>query len=473
MQRAAMAEERGEDNRWWEGVTKREDVKEALLQMKFSWPMILTNVAHYCIPLISVMFAGHLGELKLAGATLANTWATVSGFAVVAGLSGALETLCGQAYGAKMYQKMGMYLQASMLVAVAASSVIAVFWWFTEDVLIALHQEQPIAKAAAVFIRPLIPGLFASALLECLLRFSQTQSVVLPLAVCSLVPLVLHVPITYLLVHRTGLVYAGAAAAASVSLWISFFMLFCYVVRCKKFKETWQGFSSDSFGHVLGLLRLAIPSAIMLCLEFWAFDIITLLAGLMPDSGTKTSIMAMCVNTISVSFFITFGFSAVVSTRVANELGSGNVKKAKNAVKVASELALVLASIVVLLLIFGRRVWATFFSSSPEIITEFAAMVPLLAVTMFLDTVQGVLSGVARGCGWQRMGAWTNLGSFYVVGMPIAIFLGFVRKLYSKGLWMGLICGLLCQASTLLIVTLRTNWETIHLSVDRKQSLPV
>ncbi|XP_078433706.1 protein DETOXIFICATION 18-like [Wolffia australiana] len=347
--------------------------------------MILTNVAYYCIPLISVMFAGHLGDIKLAGATLGNTWASFSGFAV-AGLSCALETLCRQAYGAKTYRKMGMYLQASMLVAVSGSLVIAVFWWFTEDVLIAFQQKKPVAEAASTFIRPLIPGLFANALLQCLIRFLQTQSAVVPLAVCSVGPLLLHVPITYLLVHRSGLGYA---------------------VRCKKFKETWQGFSSDSFGHVLGLLRLAIPSAIMLCLEFWVFDIITLLAGLMPDSATKTSIIAMCnVNTISVSFFITFGFSAVVSTRVANELGAGNVKKAKNSVKVASQCALVLASTI---------------TSIPEIMTEFAAMVALLSVTMILDTAQRVLSGVARGCGWQRIGAWTNLGPFYMVGMPIAI----------------------------------------------------
>ncbi|XP_078433702.1 protein DETOXIFICATION 19-like [Wolffia australiana] len=154
----------------------------------------------------------------------------------------------------------------------------------------------------------------------------------------------------------------------------------------------------------------------MLCLEYWAFDIITLLAGLMPDSDTKTSIVAMCVNTVSVSFFITFGFSAVVSTRVANELGAGNVDKAKNAIKVASELAIVLATIVVSVFVPGHKLWARFFSSSPVIITEFGRMVPLLTITMILDTAQGVLSGVARGCGWQRIGACTNLGAFYLIG---------------------------------------------------------
>ncbi|KAL2534300.1 Protein DETOXIFICATION 19-like [Abeliophyllum distichum] len=45
--------------------------------------MILTNVAYYFIHLEFVMFAGHLGELELAGSKLANSWAIVSGFALM------------------------------------------------------------------------------------------------------------------------------------------------------------------------------------------------------------------------------------------------------------------------------------------------------------------------------------------------------------------------------------------------------
>jgi MATE family multidrug resistance protein len=71
----------GEEERkggWWEKVL---DVEEAKRQVLFSLPMILTNLFYYLITLVSVMFAGHLGELELAGATLANSWATVTGFA--------------------------------------------------------------------------------------------------------------------------------------------------------------------------------------------------------------------------------------------------------------------------------------------------------------------------------------------------------------------------------------------------------
>lgn len=59
------------------------DVNEAKIQILFSVPMILTNLATYAVPLVSVMFAGHLGHLELAGATLANSWGIVTGFALM------------------------------------------------------------------------------------------------------------------------------------------------------------------------------------------------------------------------------------------------------------------------------------------------------------------------------------------------------------------------------------------------------
>jgi hypothetical protein len=59
------------------------DTEEAWAQLRFSGPMILMNIFYYGIPLVSVMFSGHLGDVQLAGATLGNSWVTVTGYAFV------------------------------------------------------------------------------------------------------------------------------------------------------------------------------------------------------------------------------------------------------------------------------------------------------------------------------------------------------------------------------------------------------
>lgn len=78
---------------------------------------------------------------------------------------------------------------------------------------------------------------------------------------------------------------------------------------------------------------------------------------------------------------------------MANELGAGNLDKAKNAVRVTLKLSVILAVTIVLFLIFGHNIWANLFSSSPDIIKEFAYMTPLLSISILLDSAQGILSG--------------------------------------------------------------------------------
>lgn len=43
-----------------------------------------------------------------------------------------------------------------------------------------------------------------------------------------------------------------------------------------------------------------------------------------------------------------------------------------------------------------------------------------------------VFTGVARGCGWQHLVVFVNLGTFYLIGMPVAALLAFKFELHAK-----------------------------------------
>ncbi|OQU88304.1 hypothetical protein SORBI_3002G006500 [Sorghum bicolor] len=427
------------------------DWAEVRGQLAFAAPMVTTNMAYYAIPLVSVMYAGRLGDLQLAAATLGNSWGTVTGIALMTGLSGSLETLCGQGYGARAYRTMGVHLQASLLTSALASAAVSLLWLYSEPLLVFLRQDPGTSRLAADFLRHSVPALFAYGFIQCALRFLQAQSVVAPLVAFSLLPLAAHIGVAHALVNALGMGFAGAAVATSVSLWLSFLMLAAYVMASDRFRETWPGLTTEAFRHVLPGMKLAIPSAVMVCFEYWSFEFLVLFAGLMPESQVSTSIIAMC-------------------TRVSNELGARNIGKAKKALTVSLALSLMLGVAFLLLLGLGHDLWVRLFSSSQAVASAFASMTPLLIGSVVLDSTQGVLSGVARGCGWQHLAAWTNLVAFYVIGLPLAILFGFKLGFQTKGLWMGQICGLLCQNCVLFFITLRTNWEELDLTMFNKDN---
>ncbi|KAI3703878.1 hypothetical protein L1987_74074 [Smallanthus sonchifolius] len=230
----------------------------------------------------------------------------------------------------------------------------------------------------ALYIKHLVPGLFAYGLLNNILRFLQTQSIVYPLVLCSLIPLILHIGITYVLVYHTSLAFVGAAVAVSVSLWIAVLMLAGYVLLADGLRK---------HGKVSPWSRLII-------LEYWAFELLVLLAWILPNSEITTSLIAMCVNTEAIAYMLTYGLSAAASTRVSSEVGASNIDRAKHAMAVTLKLSVVLALAVVLALCFGHDIWASLFSDSHVIIEEFASMTPLLMISIILDSIRGVLSGV-------------------------------------------------------------------------------
>ncbi|KAM3204068.1 hypothetical protein P3L10_027477 [Capsicum annuum] len=291
-------------NKWWIIIINKViDVEEARNQILFSLPMIVVTSCFYLINLVSVMLTGHLGKLELAAPNLANSWAVVTGLSFMIGLSGALETLCGQGYGAKMYRMLGIHLQTSCIISFIFSTTIAVIWWYSDRILILVHQDPDIAKEAGVFLKLLIPGLLAYGFLQNILRFLQEQSIIKPLVVCSVACLVIHIRIAYGLVHWTSLGFNGAPLAASISIWMSVLTLGIYVLFSERFSHIWRdGLSLEPFHYVVTNLKLALPSAVM-----------------------------VCVNTEAIAYTISYGLSAAASTRVANELGAGNPNKAKHA----------------------------------------------------------------------------------------------------------------------------------------------
>jgi MATE family multidrug resistance protein len=63
-----------------ESLSIGEEVKR---QLWLAGPLIAANLLQNLIPMISVMLVGHLGELALAGASVANSFATVTGFSLM------------------------------------------------------------------------------------------------------------------------------------------------------------------------------------------------------------------------------------------------------------------------------------------------------------------------------------------------------------------------------------------------------
>ncbi|OIW20820.1 hypothetical protein TanjilG_23803 [Lupinus angustifolius] len=373
-------------------------------------------------------------------------------------MASALETLCGQSYGAKQHRMLGIHMQRAMFTLMIVGIPIAIIWANTRSILIFLGQDPEISTEAGKYAQLMIPSIFAYGLLLSLNRFLQTQHIVFPMMFFSAVATLLHILLCWVMVYKFGLGNRGAAISSSISYWFNVIMLSLYVKFSPSCAKTWTGFSKEAF-HCMPFVRLAIPSALMVCLEMWSFEMVVLLSGLLPNPKLETSVLSICLNTVGTIWMIPLGLGGAVSTRVSNELGAGHPRAARLAACVVLIMVLVEAIIVGMVTILIRNIWGYAYSNEVEVVKHVAQMMPIIAVSNFLDGFQGVLSGTVRGCGRQKFGAYVNLGSYYLFGIPSSIVFAFVLHIGGKGLWLGIICALFVQGVSFLIVTIRTDWE--------------
>ena len=80
-----------------------------------------------------------------------------------------------------------------------------------------------------------------------------------------------------------------------------------------------------------------------------------------------------------------------------------------------------------------------------QVIDTAAAVLPILALSLFGDGMNCVLSGVLRGAGRQALGAALNLSTFWCMGLPLAGLLAFKAHLGITGLWAGLAATTMVQ----------------------------
>lgn len=196
-------------------------------------------------------------------------------------MGSALETLCGQAYGAGQIQMLGIYMQRSWLILFGACFALLPLYLGATPILKLLGQEPDIAELAGKFTIQCLPQMFSLAINFPTQKFLQAQSNVAIMAYVGFVALIIHVIMLYLFVEVFGWATMGAALAYNISAWGIALAQAIYIMGwCK---DAWTGFSWLAFHDLWPFVRLSIASAVMICLEIWYFMSIIVLTGHLQD----------------------------------------------------------------------------------------------------------------------------------------------------------------------------------------------
>lgn len=432
--------------------------KESKKLWRVAFPAMLARVSQYGMFVITQGFIGHLGEVELAAYALIQIIAVRFSNGILIGMSSATETLCGQAFGAKQYHMMGIYLQRSWIINLATGTILLPAFVFAADIFKLLGEQTDIANRAGYISLWFIGILYFFVFSLTIQKYLQAQLKNMIVGWLSAVAFVLHVVLSWIFVSKLNLGIPGAMSAMIIASWFIVIGEFVYLFGgwCP---NTWKGFSSAAFSDLYPVLKLSISSGVMICLEFWYNALLVLLAGYMKNATIEISAFSICLNIISWEFMLVFGFLAASGVRVSNELGRGDAKAAKFSVKVAVATTTVIGIFFsIICLVFCHKL-AHLLTSNDEVIESVTSLSVLLAFSVLLNGFQAVLSGVAVGAGRQAVVACINISCYYFIGIPVGVLLGYVADLKVKGIWIGMLLGVVMQSLVLGYVTWKTDWD--------------
>ncbi|KAI5457514.1 mate-domain-containing protein [Mariannaea sp. PMI_226] len=445
----------------WEDALATHSIKttwqrEAKTLVQYAAPLIATFLLHYSVTVGSVLTVGRLGMDELAAVNLATMTASITYYVPVQGLATCLDTLCSQAYGSGHKHLVGLQAQRMTWLLWILMVPIAILWWFSRPILVALVGGGRVPDLAALYLRVLIIGMPGVAVFESGKRFVQSQGLFHATTYTLLIGAPLSFLQNWLFVFRAGWNFSGAAIAMGVTQNLLPILLIMYV-RLFEGSECWKGFSRKAFSNWGPMMRLALPGMIMIEAQFSVLEILTIAAGRFGTA--QLAAQSVLVTVTSTSFNIPFPLAIATSTRVANLIGANLSDAARTTARVAIIAACIVGLFNMTIFISLREQIPRVFTNDDEVISIAAKVILVCAIMQIFDAMAAVSHGLLRGIGRQAIGGYANLFSYYIIALPISLSTSFALDWKLAGLWTGLTIGLATVSGLEALYLQFTDWE--------------
>nr|XP_021380660.1 multidrug and toxin extrusion protein 2 [Lonchura striata domestica] len=424
---------------------------------RLAGPVFFAQLLVFLISVVSSIFCGHLGKAELDAVTLAVSVINVTGISIGAGLASACDTLMTQTYGSKNLKQVGTILQRGILILLLFCFPCWALFINTERILLLIQQDPEVSRLTQLYVMIFIPALPAAFLYQLLTRYLLSQEIIMPQVVTGIAANILNVAMNAFLLYALKLGMVGSAWANMVSQYTQVILLILYMWWKKIHVKTWGGWSRQCLVDWGSFIWLAVPGMVMMCIEWWTFEIGSFLAGLI--SVVELGAQSVIYELACVAYMVPLGISVAASVRVGNALGAGNVEQAKTSCITALLCTGVFAVVVAALLGSLRDVVGYIFTSDTEIVSLVSKVMLIFGPFHLLDATAATCGGVLRGTGRQKLGAMANAVGYYTIGFPIGISLMFAAKMGVLGLWVGMIICISVQALSFLAFVVRMDWR--------------
>jgi MATE family multidrug resistance protein len=419
--------------------------------VKLAVPIVSAQVGIMLMGVVDTIVVGHVSARELAAASLGHLY--VFGLAVFAfGTLWSIDPIVSQAAGARDREGVALGLQRGIVLAVSLGAVLTVLCLPAEHVFRWLRQPAEVVPRAAAFVWFSAPSLIVllvwATLRQGLQAMKHTRAVVITVVAGNLMNLALNWVFVFGHLGAPAMGAPGSALASTIGRWLMLTLLL--TLSRRELADLLAPWRRETLRYlpILRTLRIGLPIGIQSSVEFTTFASISVLAGWFGAEAIGGHQVA--INLASLMFMVPMGVGSAASVLVGHAIGERDTAHARRvaASALGCGAGFMALSAIVLLAIPG--VFARAYTSVPEVVAIASTLIPIAGLFQVFDGLQVVASGVLRGAGDTRAAMIANVLGFWLLGMPVSLWLGFGLQRGVVGLWWGFVVGLAAVAAFLV-----------------------
>ncbi|MDE3195868.1 MAG: MATE family efflux transporter [Acidobacteriota bacterium] len=422
--------------------------------LRIAIPLAFAELGWMSMSLVDNIMVGRLPDSAAAIGAASVGSALFYAFAIFAlGLMSGLDTLVSHAHGAGNEHEAHCTLGSGLALALCIAPLGVACILALTPLLGVLGVAPQIRQPAIQFTRTLVWSLPLLLLYTTFRRYLQGIHYVKPVTFGLVSSNLVNVLGNWVLIYghwgapRLGIV-GSALSTVIARLYLAAFLGF---VLYRRDPAAFHDLRPDPVRFVR-LFRLGLPAALAIGFEVGVFNTSTALAAKFDAISLAAHTIAL--NAASVTYMIPLGISSAAAVSVGKALGAGDRPSAARAGWTALGLATLFqigaAAAFVLLPVAIAHVY----TPDGAVISFAVKLLAIAAVFQIFDGLQTVATGALRGLGNTRTPMIWNLVCYWVIGLPLGCWLGFVLHWGVAGLWYGL-----CLALMLIGTGLLTAWH--------------
>lgn len=439
-------------------------MEEACAIWNMGWKVSLATFCRISLSTISTAFLGHLGSNELAASALSGIW-TNGVQIIIYGFAISICTLCGQAYGAKNYELVGIWLQFGMVFLTLLAIPVMASFFYVDRILGFITDDQAVLSLADTYARHIMPTVWPQAIYCAMRQYLQAQEIVTPATIISVLSVGVCLVSNYVFIYGFGPIpamhFVGSPIAQCVASYFQPIALYVYAFWYKGYhKKTWYGFRAQEclrWDRIKAFVSLSLGMTLNLALDEWVYNIVSSLAGsLGPVNLAANSVL---FNLWGLIFGVYWGFGLPTQVRAANFLGANQPEWAQQTLRVGFGLGGFAAFVSALAVYIFRSSIIHVFTPDEVVGAVISDTLPVFCTAVFISGLHIILAAVVEAMSLASTLVIITATGSWLVMLPASYVLGIVLQQGLHGLWWGSVCGETIKFVLMSMALLRIDWK--------------